>query len=234
MAFKPYKPSPHSKGAEKAEERAWMARKPTTVKTVRDESRGSKAALVASKATTSPKYRGGPEGDGKSVASKATTSAPFSKGKGSPAAPVRSSTPAITNAPARGVMPTNKKSVTESLVDRVNQKPQKFTAKSEAMLSKTRGELDAALSVVGGASKFAARIGMGILKRGAAALSKKEAPKLLTGPRKQLKAPKPKLLAAPKPKPYPSKTSKYVPKKVKFPKAIKGRKITGTGTYTAN
>lgn len=75
MAFKPYKPSPHSKGAEKAEERAWMTRKSVakpTVKAVRDESRKDKAAFVASKATTSPKYRGGPDGDGVTVKLKST------------------------------------------------------------------------------------------------------------------------------------------------------------------
>lgn len=92
MAFKPYKPSPHSKAADKAEEMAFMRRNSTpTVKAVRDESRKDKSATVAAKAkaTTSPKYRGGPEGDGKSVeASRKRTPAPFSKGKGSPSSSI--------------------------------------------------------------------------------------------------------------------------------------------------
>lgn len=95
MAFKPYKPSVGSRGEEKAAERAWMTRKSVakpvakpTVKAVRDESRKDKAA-VASKATTSPKYRGGPEGDGKTVARQ--SSGPVSRGSMSPA-PVKSRT----------------------------------------------------------------------------------------------------------------------------------------------
>ena len=48
------------------------AAKPT-VKAVRDESRKDKAVVVTSKSTSTPKYRGGPEGDGKAVVSKSSS-----------------------------------------------------------------------------------------------------------------------------------------------------------------
>lgn len=85
MAFKPYKPGVGSKGEERASEEAFQRRKPVakpvakpTVKAVRDESRKTKAAVVASKATASPKYRGGSEGDGKTVGRQ--SSGPVSRG----------------------------------------------------------------------------------------------------------------------------------------------------------
>lgn len=98
-----------------------------TVKAVRDDSRKDKAVVAAKKTTTSPTYRGGPEGDGKTVVSKATSSPKYRGGpEGDGKTPSRQSTgpvsrgpiKAITNAPARGVMSATKP--TPPAVSRIN------------------------------------------------------------------------------------------------------------------
>lgn len=214
MKTKAYKPSVGSKGEEKAEERAFMSRKRVTVKEVRDGSRADKAKVAATKTTSKP-------GESKMATTEATRKSRDQEKRYPSAEDRKMATVGQEQRfrPAPDPTPANK-SIMGSIINRVTQPPRQLSATSKAMLAETSGELNTALSVVGGASKLAARIGMGIVKRGAAVIAKKAATKALPSPQK--------LLTGPKPNP----TGKYVPKKVKFPKAVRGRKIKGTGTYS--
>ncbi len=249
-----------------------------TVKKVREESRKRKAEaapspstpkyrggpegegkIVTSTSTASPKYRGGPEGDGKMTSRQST--GPVSRGPMSSSrqpmvkAPMKSatdlstssasslerkpyaysgeeyrrtvtegksqryrSTPAPTTAPA-------KKSIVGSIIDRVTQPPKELTPASKKILAETRAEIT---PVVGALA--ITRLGYKGIAKG---LNKVLGPKSIFYKKPSVpqgnRQPRPieELMQR-------GTASKYVPKKVKFPKAVKGRKLTGSGTYTAN
>jgi hypothetical protein len=154
-----------------------------------------------------------------------------------------------------------KKSIVGSIINRVTQPPKKLNAASEKILADARAEITPVVTALAG-GRLLYKGGKKVVDIAVKAYkgpTKYTSPRLgrNTKPQKvdadNVGRPIEELFKKGKgtPKPQATKPQKYsttdpnfplppsyrpparvVPKKVKFPKAVKGRKITGTGTYT--